>query len=103
MGFPIKNHEYFSAAFSRGEVERVIQFLRELDKEHPFDTLVARGMSGAAIVPVLAWELNKEFALVRKDDVHSHGTQQVVGTLRGRWLFVDDFFSTGGTLDRKST
>jgi orotate phosphoribosyltransferase len=66
-----------------------------------FDTLVGTGLSGGLIVPVLARELDKMFVLVRKDgDDSHHGGGKLLGRLGPRWLFVDDFCSSGFTRDR---
>lgn len=66
-----------------------------------FDTLVGTGFSGAVVVPALALALGKGFVLVRKesDDSH-HGRGRLLGTLGSRWVFVDDFISSGSTRDR---
>lgn len=63
-----------------------------------FDTLVGTGMSGAIVVPALALAMGKSFVLVRKqhDDSH-HGGGKLLGNLGKRWVFVDDFVSTGET------
>lgn len=63
-----------------------------------FDTLVGTGFSGAVVVPALALAMDKKFVLVRKenDDSH-HGRGRLLGELGERWLFVDDFISSGRT------
>ena len=65
-----------------------------------FDTLVGTGFSGGLIVPMLANELDKNFVLIRKPRDNSHHSGQMVGVLGERWLFVDDFTSSGTTLKR---
>lgn len=68
---------------------------------HKFDTLVGTGFSGGLLIPALALRLRKNFVLIRKetDDSH-HGSGRLLGTLGTRWVFVDDFVSTGKTRQR---
>lgn len=66
-----------------------------------FDTLVGTGFSGSIVIPSLALALGKNFVLIRKetDDSH-HGKGLLVGALGERWIFVDDFVSSGRTRRR---
>lgn len=66
-----------------------------------FDTLVGTGFSGGLVIPALALRLHKKFVLIRKegDDSH-HGPGRLLGTLGERWIFVDDFVSSGATRER---
>jgi adenine/guanine phosphoribosyltransferase-like PRPP-binding protein len=65
-----------------------------------YDTLVGTGFSGGLIVPMLARELDKNFVLIRKPRDNSHHSGQMVGLLGERWIFVDDFVSSGRTRNR---
>lgn len=64
-----------------------------------FDTFVVRGMSGALIAPLLAREMGKKWLLVRKpeDAQSSHSSTMWIGELGRRWIFLDDFVSSGNT------
>lgn len=62
-----------------------------------FDTLVGTGFSGGIIVPALALRLRKKFVLIRKENDDSHHSGRVLGELGERWIFVDDFVSSGNT------
>ena len=66
-----------------------------------FDTLVGTGFSGGVVIPALALAMGKNFVLIRKetDDSH-HGNGRLVGQLGERWIFVDDFISSGATRKR---
>lgn len=66
-----------------------------------FDTLVGTGFSGGIVIPSLALAMGKNFVLIRKetDDSH-HGRGRLVGSLGERWIFVDDFVSSGATRKR---
>ena len=70
-------------------------------KDIDFDTIVGTGFSGGVVIPALAMALDKNFALIRKesDDSH-HGPGKILGHIGQRWIFVDDFISTGGTRRR---
>lgn len=64
-----------------------------------YDTMVGIGLSGSLVIPTLARALNKDFAIIRKSGTYSHGASVgFEGTIGDRWLFVDDFISTGATL-----
>lgn len=66
-----------------------------------FDTLVGTGFSGSVVIPALALAMGKKFVLIRKetDDSH-HGKGRLLGELGQRWVFVDDFVSSGKTRKR---
>ena len=66
-----------------------------------FDTMVGTGFSGGVVIPALALAMGKKFVLIRKetDDSH-HGRGQLLGQLGARWIFVDDFVSSGVTRRR---
>lgn len=76
-------------------ISNAVARLGELD----FDTLAGTGMSGSIVIPLLARALDKHFLLIRKDGAGAH-TDAHVGVLGERWLFVDDFISSGATKQR---
>lgn len=66
-----------------------------------FDTMVGTGFSGGIVIPALALALGKKFVLIRKDtDDSHHGRGQLLGECGARWIFVDDFVSSGRTRRR---
>lgn len=83
----------------QGVVREAVAILTPVHKE--FDTLVGTGFSGGIIIPALALRLRKRFVLIRKesDDSH-HGSGRLLGELGKRWIFVDDFVSSGATRNR---
>jgi len=86
------------AVFNLAEViEAAQENLADVD----FDTLVGTGFSGSIVIPALALAMGKNFVLIRKetDDSH-HGKGRLVGKLGERWIFVDDFVSSGRTRKR---
>jgi orotate phosphoribosyltransferase len=97
-----------SAKFRTGYLDRALYdlptLLRDARKtlvDVDFDTIVGTGFSGGLVVPTLAMRLKKKFVLIRKenDDSH-HGSGRLIGELGERWLFVDDFVSSGATKRR---
>lgn len=64
-----------------------------------FDTFVATGMSGALAIGPLARAMRKNVFIVRKDADHqsSHSSLKWLGQLGARWVFLDDFVSSGST------
>lgn len=66
-----------------------------------FDSFVCLGLSSSVIVPVLAYHYKLPFLALRKPGVkcHDYGIGMVGrGTIGKRWLFVDDFVSSGRTV-----
>lgn len=83
------------ALFNLGDV---IDTAKKRLADVEFDTLVGTGFSGGVVIPALALAMGKKFVLIRKetDDSH-HGKGRLLGTLGARWIFVDDFVSSGST------
>lgn len=65
-----------------------------------YDTLIGTGLSGALVIPGLARELDKFWAIVRKPTDQSHSDKVIEGEIGALWLFVDDFTATGATRER---
>lgn len=80
---------------------KVIETAQDRLKDVDFDTMVGTGFSGGVVIPALALAMGKKFVLIRKetDDSH-HGRGQLLGQLGSRWIFVDDFVSSGRTRER---
>lgn len=94
--------DYLENIFSNNKtfgktVREVVKSLKQLD----FDYLIGTGLSGTCIIPTVALRLNKPFAIVRKDA--SHGYFQIEGIPKEdkqlSYLILDDFVSTGATVD----
>lgn len=83
------------------DLSQVIETAKERLADVEFDTMVGTGFSGGLVIPALALAMNKKFVLIRKetDDSH-HGEGRLVGELGSRWIFVDDFVSSGKTRHR---
>ena len=65
-----------------------------------YDTIVGTGLSGTIFAARVAPGLSKKFAIVRKPHHGSHSGIKVEGQVGKRWVFVDDFVSSGATLKR---
>lgn len=83
------------------DLAEVIDTAKERLADVEFDTMVGTGFSGGVVIPALALAMGKKFTLIRKetDDSH-HGKGQLLGELGARWIFVDDFVSSGSTRKR---
>lgn len=66
-----------------------------------FDSFVGRGVSGITVASMLAYRMNKNLVVVRKDKHNSHSNLMVEGIIHDRHTFiiVDDFIETGSTID----
>lgn len=67
-----------------------------------FDTFVGTGSSGNYLMHRLAERMGKHVLIVRKEQERraSHNAMEVIGSLGRRWVFIDDFVSTGESFRR---
>ena len=92
------SNTYFRRAFMNIDV--IAEKARETLAGVQFDTMVGTGLSGTLVVPSLARLLNVEcWAVVRKEST-PHSSVMIEGSIGYRWLFVDDFISSGATRRR---
>jgi hypothetical protein len=96
-----------TASFKTGYLDKAIDNVEEVIakaeaelQDVDFDTFIGTGFSGALIVPMLAAAMGKNFVLVRKPKDNSHHSGTMIGNLGERWIFVDDFVSSGETRSR---
>lgn len=90
---------YFDEAWENPTA--VIDRCRDALEGVEFDGFVATGISGACMVALLAHQFGKTWMIVRKeDDTSNHSGAKAVGKLGKRWIFLDDFVSSGTTRDR---
>lgn len=94
----VSKHNYFSMAVLNNP-DRFVKDARKsiLASGIDFDTFVVRGMSGAIAGGMLARSLNKHLYVVRKPNDGSHDNTKAFGNTGSRWLFLDDFVSSGAT------
>lgn len=64
------------------------------------DTLIGTGISGSIAAALMATASHRMFAVVRKPNDSSHSKAGLEGKVGNRWLFVDDFISSGATYVR---
>lgn len=73
------------------------------DEPVEFDAVAFRGLSGALIAPIIAWEMDKMVIAVRKrtceDDYYCHSARRVEGDIGARtYVIIDDCISSGATV-----
>ncbi len=88
---------YLSKAFSQ---EYLLNTISGKLKKKEFDAVVGCGISGALVVPLVAFLLKKRFAIVRKpNDCDNHSNRRCEGNLNhyDRWIFLDDLLDKGTT------
>lgn len=88
---------YLERAF--GNIETIANDMLETVQNVEFDTMVGTGLSGTLVVPSLARMFGTYWAIVRKEST-PHSNNTVEGEIGRKWLFVDDFISSGVTLHR---
>jgi orotate phosphoribosyltransferase len=98
MSTKLKTYYMDTALFN---LQEVIETAKERLADVDFDTLVGTGFSGGIVIPALALAMGKKFVLIRKetDDSH-HGRGRLLGEIGEKWIFVDDFISSGKTRQR---
>lgn len=79
-------------------VNRVVRDLKP-DKDK-FDSIVVIGLSGIVVGTPVSLKLGKPIIIIRKDRLDNHQKTLVVNGSRmgNRYLFLDDFVSTGKTV-----
>lgn len=93
---PVSRHNYFSGLVLANQ-EAFVRKWRKALKDEDFDTFVVRGMSGAIAGGILARSLKKNLFVIRKESDNSHDGSPAFGTMGSRWVFLDDFVSSGAT------
>jgi hypoxanthine phosphoribosyltransferase len=101
--------DYLHNALGKSSVKKVIKGMEKLILESgvKFDAIAYSGNSGALIVPTLAYVLNKDVILVRKEaDLRNCSSRhRVEGLISSgkkpiNYIIVDDFPETGRTIER---
>jgi hypothetical protein len=93
----VKTHNYFSMSILENPNAFVRSSHRFLKDAPEFDTFVVRGMSGAIAGGILARSCKKNLYVIRKPNDGSHDGNKAFGIIGSRWLFLDDFVSSGDT------
>jgi len=92
---------YMDQALDPASLQQIVAEAKTELADVDFDTIVGTGFSGSVVIPAVAMALGKDFLLIRKEDDQSHhGGGLPVGTLGKRWIFLDDFISSGATWRR---
>ena len=92
------NSSYLYAAFATPET--MVKNAQEVLEKVEYDTMIGIGLSGTLVVPLIARAMGKNFAIVRKPNDSNHRERAVEGYVGESWIFVDDFVSSGATLER---
>ncbi len=96
----LRHSPYLSNALT--DQQRLVDDARQDLNGVEFDGFIGMGLSGSMVAPLLAFVMGKRFAIVRKRDrakSHSATAHGIESNLKpgDRWLFCDDFISSGGT------
>lgn len=87
--------EILTGTGMRNAVKDAVSRLRPFRDE--FEAVAFRGISGALIAPSVAQCLKKDIIVVRKNETR-HSGLQVEGPYCERYIIVDDFISSGETI-----
>lgn len=101
-------HSVYNVSTFSVTVKKSIEVARQMMKEIPFDSIAFSGTSGAALAYILSAELHIPLMCIRKKLESSHftdGRDPDAILLEGytqskRYIFVDDFITSGATLKR---
>lgn len=94
----IKSHYLYTVLapeYFRLAVRLLTKELRKHKDE--FDTIVIRGISGALIGPVVAYNLEKPLTVIRKEPSHTTRIMEGNYALKN-YIIIDDFVESGSTL-----
>ncbi len=97
----LRNISYSHGAFR--DSSKLIDSAKKALANVDYDTMIGTGLSGALVIPILARAMGKHFAIIRKPGDSRHAYQQFEGEIGDRYVFVDDFVSSGETRDRVRT
>lgn len=102
---PIIKSCYLDTVFHKEILTKFLKAARVLVKKYDFQSFAFRGMSGALVAPLLAYQTNKTMLMVRKPKVEDstessdHSEYRVEGDLAARrYIIVDDFICSGATM-----
>jgi len=98
LEFSYKSHSFWLNEAFR-DIDAVVNKARKALESVQYDTMVGTGLSGSLVIPVLAREFGKYFAIVRKDEAR-HSDLEIEGQIGHKWIFVDDFIGSGATRGR---
>ena len=96
--------EVFEVTRFKHNIGLTIRMAKKIMLDLPFDSIAFTGTSGAALAFILSAEMGIPLLCVRKQSENSHYVR-TTGLLEGnvntrKYLFVDDFTSSGATFDR---
>jgi adenine/guanine phosphoribosyltransferase-like PRPP-binding protein len=77
---------------------QLIEYARELDVE--FDAIAVCGYSGAIAGSILAYAMNKNLVIVRKESEDCHSPLTREGVMCGDYIIVDDLVNSGSTIEK---
>lgn len=94
------NSPYLSKVVDINTLPMVVNELAKLIRKQKldFDAIAFRGMSGALVVPMLCYKLEKGMIVCRKESEESHGSSCEGYMAGGNYIIVDDFISSGSTI-----
>lgn len=98
---------YMRDAFDRSGGELIELFEEQIDAHGiVFDTVVAIGLSGMMVMPLIGYHYGVNMLALRKNGAEDNHTYEgdinavAEGVLGRKWLLIDDFVSSGGTADK---
>jgi len=91
--------EYLCAALDKRTLPNIIKNAIEFSRNIEFDSIAVRGMSGSIVASAIAFELEKNIIIIRKDKDNTHSDATVEYSFYPRkYIIVDDFISSGKTI-----
>ncbi len=97
---------YFSHALTPDSLEEVLALAKKRLGRIKYHAIAVSGCSGTLVAGAFAVALQKQIILVRKTimGTHAHSLVECTASMRGRaafrYIIIDDFIDTGGTIRR---
>ena len=80
----------------KSTIKRILTLLEPVKSD--FEGIVCSGLSGAAVAPCIAAELDKFCIFIRKNTDQSKGGRRIEGAKVNSYILLDDFLESGKTV-----
>lgn len=99
---PVLREGYLEGLFSPDMLNLTVDTMCDMIKKSgvEFEAIAFRGVSGGMVAPMVGAKLGKTLIVVRKPSENSHDGSELVGhILAKKVIIVDDFISSGSTVE----
>lgn len=86
--------------FEPDDRNKIVDYLFNylIQRTNEFDAIIVSGYSMSLVAPIIAYKLDKNIVLVRKEDEDCHSSYLVEGVRDQRCIIIDDLIASGDTV-----